>query len=74
MKYESQHILFSEDIDLHNDRHVWLDHPYADWHLYLKSLEKFGNYRLDGVHTSTICFCLVMESWGWMEQCVAQKK
>ena len=48
LKHKNKQILFSQDIALHNGRHAWMAHPYADWDQYLKSLEKLGNFRLSG--------------------------
>ncbi len=44
----SKHVLCSGDIASHAGRHAWMGHPYADWDLYLKSLEKLANYSVDG--------------------------
>jgi glyoxylase-like metal-dependent hydrolase (beta-lactamase superfamily II) len=46
--HKDKHILFSEDIALHNGRHAWMRHPYADWEKYLKSLKKLAGYTLNG--------------------------
>jgi len=48
MYHDGRNILFSEDIALHNGRHAWMGHPYADWDQYLKSLYKLANYKLNG--------------------------
>ena len=49
LHHRGKHILFSEDIALHNGRHAWMRHPYADWEQYLKSINKLVNYTLSGV-------------------------
>ena len=41
-------ILISGDVALHNGRHAWMGHPYADWDQYLKSLRKLASYTLNG--------------------------
>jgi len=43
-KHNGKNVLLSEDIILHFGRHAWMEHPYADWEQYIKSLWKVKRF------------------------------
>ena len=47
LKHAGKNILFSEDIVLYHGRFAWMDHPYADWDDYIKSIYKLKHFQYD---------------------------
>lgn len=45
LKHAGKNLLFSEDIVLYHGRFAWMDHPYADWDTYLKSIYKLKYFH-----------------------------